>query len=83
MSKFGNCGNPQKLAEFMRAVQGAKLLHTRLRIWVELSPIEHTHYDVKVEDLANLVYTDMDIYLKGEYLCSWWDLCRADILIEL
>lgn len=80
MSKFGNCGNPQKLAEFMRAVQGAKLLRARLRIWVELSPIEHTHYDVKVEDL---VYTDMDIYLKGEYLCSWWDLCRVDILIQL
>lgn len=77
MSKFGN---PQKLAEFMRAVQGAKLLRARLRIWVELSPIEHTHYDVKVEDL---VYTDMDIYLKGEYLCSWWDLCRVDILIQL
>lgn len=77
MSKFGNL---QKLAEFMRAVQGAKLLRARLRIWVELSPIEHTHYDVKVEDL---VYTDMDIYLKGEYLCSWWDLCRVDILIQL
>ena len=83
MSKFGNCGNPQKLAEFMRAVRGAKLLHTRLRIWEEHSPTQRTHHDVKVEDLANLVYTDMDIYLKGEYLCSWWDLCRVDILIQL
>lgn len=83
MSKFGNCGNTQKLAEFMRAVQGAKLLKSSLRIWVEISPREHTRIDIPCDNLSDLSYTAMDILLKGNYICSWWDLSRADILVEL
>lgn len=82
--KFGNCGHTGKLAEFINLVRIAQQIdEAQLHFIVEYDPYTKEKFKLQHEDLQNLSYTNIDIFLNGKMLTSWWDIDSAAIIIPL
>jgi hypothetical protein len=85
MSKYGNCGCPDKLAAFMKIVDVAKRSNDAVGVQfvVEYDPYTREKFKLSKEDLDDLKYDRTDIYLKGERLVEWWDIDSAAIIYDI
>ena len=88
MSKYGNCGNTEKLAVFMHTLR-TFINDQKVSSWhktpmydymvftEETAPgCKHT-YKIDAESAEKIRIDTMDIYLADERLCSWWDLVKC------
>ena len=82
---FGNCGNPDKLAEFMRIIETAKRSKSAVGVHfiIEHDPFTKEKFKLSKEDLNNLKYDYIDIYLRDERLVQWWDIISCAIIYEI
>lgn len=85
MNKYGNMGNPDKLAAFMKIVNIAKRSPdaTSIKILVVYDPANCDKFQIKKDDLKNLTYSDSDILMNGKIFCEWWDIEQVAIVFEL
>lgn len=85
MSKYGNCGCPDKLAAFMKIVNTAKRSDDAVGIHfiVEHDPFTKEKFKLSKDDLNYLKYDYMDIYLRDKLLVQWWDIISMAIIYEL
>ena len=85
MSKYGNCGCPDKLAAFMKIVNTAKQSDDAIGVHfiVEHDPFTKEKFKLSKNDLDHLKYDYINIYLRGERLVQWWDIISCAIIYEI
>lgn len=85
MSNYGNMGCPNKLAAFMKIVSIAEKSDDAIGVHfvVEHDPFTREKFKLSKEDLKNLKYDYIDIYLNNKLLVQWWDIISAAIIFEL
>lgn len=85
MSKYGNFGCPDKLAAFMKIVDTAKRSNDAVGVHfvVEHDPYTREKFKLSKEDLNDLKYDYIDIYLKDKRLVQWWDIDSAAVIYDI